>query len=66
MVASYVCVKDHKRLFDIMESMKQAGIMPKRLRLVQQRLSKAPTYFYWKDEKGKPGHGSRTCFNDRK
>ena len=33
-----------QRLFDIMESMKKVGIMPKRLRLVQQRLSKAPSF----------------------
>ena len=41
-----------QRLFDIMESMKQAGIMPKRLRLVQQRLSKAPSLFLLEGRKG--------------
>ena len=41
-----------QRLFDIMESMKKVGIMPKRLRLVQQRLSKAPSLFLLEGRKG--------------
>lgn len=34
-----------QRLFDVMQAMQQASIMPKRLRFVQQRQSKAPSLF---------------------
>lgn len=45
-----------QRLYDVMSSMEKAGIEPKRLRLVQQRLSKAPSLFLLEGRKGRnPG-----------
>ncbi len=41
-----------QRLYDVMYSMEKAGIQPKRLRLVQQRLSKAPSLFLLEGRKG--------------
>lgn len=41
-----------QRLYDIMASMQKVGITPKRLCLVQQRLSKAPSLFLLEGRKG--------------
>ena len=41
-----------QRLYDMMHTMQQAGIMPKRLRFVQQRQGKAPGLFLLEGRKG--------------
>ncbi len=41
-----------ERLSDVIESMRRSGIEPKRLRLVQQRKSKAPKLFLIEGRRG--------------
>ena len=41
-----------ERLSDVMESMRKFGIEPKTLRLVQQRLTKAPKLFLLEGRRG--------------